>query len=175
MAHFVNKHNSELPICMFLYFKMVVVITWWGRYVFFYADPRGYVVKFSGRVVTWGLYIFQKPPVVHGCWARWSAFRACGRCRVGRCREFVGVVCCTCGQLNSPYDIVMFFIISYHISTQRVFCSVLLCSVLFCFVELNGKHSWNHIHMIHIIWNAKFPNITFAYINILCLKRNGWS
>ena len=56
-----------------------------------------------------------------------------------------------------------------------LFCSVPFCSVLFCFVESNGKLSWNHIHMIHIIWNAKFPNKTFAYINILCFKRNGWS
>ena len=71
-----------MPICMFLYFKMVVLITWWGRciyiYILFVADPRTYVAQFIGKVVTWGWYIFQIRPTVLPVLAAGVAWVAAG-------------------------------------------------------------------------------------------------
>ena len=55
---------------------------------------------------------------VHGCWAG-----SAGGCRVGRCRVFVGAVCCTCGRVNvaNAMFYFLYFIMSHYIYTQRVY------------------------------------------------------
>ena len=50
-----------------------------------------------------------------------------GGCRVGRCRVFprTRAVCCTCGHVDAPNDMFIFFflyfIMSHYIYTQRVY------------------------------------------------------